>query len=125
MAKPKSFEVSVPDPTLMKVETAADTMERGWLYYSHKNFDLAIDDFKHILTTDSDNVDALYGLGLTQKAAGTLPQALVTFEQVLKLVPNISDRQKKSILLRLVKGHINQMRTGDWNLEKEVWNYVG
>lgn len=124
MAKPKSFDTPVPDPTVMKVETSADYLERGWLYYSRKQYELAIDDFQHVLTTDSDNVDALYGLGLTQKAAGASPKALATFEQVLKLVPNIADHQKESVLTRLIKGHINQIRTGDWNLEKEVWNYV-
>jgi tetratricopeptide (TPR) repeat protein len=125
MAKPKSSEFSVPDPAAMKVETAADYMERGWLYYSHKKFDLAITDFLYVLKTDPDNVDTLYGLGLTQKASGASPQALATFEQVLKLVPNISEHQKASVLSRLVKGHINQIKTGNWNLEKEVWNYVG
>ena len=125
MTKPKLSEISVPDPAAMKVETAADYLQRGWLYYSHQKFDLAIADFQYVLKTDPDNVDTLYGLGLTQKASGASPQALATFGQVLKLVPKISDHQKESVLARLVKGHINQIKTGDWNLEKEVWNYVG
>ncbi len=71
-------------------------MKRGWLYYSHKQFELAIDDFQHVLTTDADNIDALYGLGLTQKAAGASPKALATFEQVLKLSPTLRIIKKKA-----------------------------
>jgi tetratricopeptide (TPR) repeat protein len=125
MAKPKTVEIPVPDPTTVKVESNADYLERGWLYYSKKDYSLAIDDFEHVLTTEPENIDALYGLGLTQKASGANPKALDTFEQVLRLLPSLQEPQRKSVLTRLTKGHINQIKSGNWNLEKEVWKSRG
>lgn len=125
MAKPKTIETPVPDPSTMIIASPADTLERGWLYYSSKKFDLAIADFQQVLAADANTLDALYGLGLTLKATGANPKALEIFEKVLAQIPNIPDHQKESVLSRLTKGHINQIKTGDWNLEKEVWKSVG
>jgi tetratricopeptide (TPR) repeat protein len=105
----------------MKVETSSDYLQRGWLYLSSHQLELAAQDFRHILETEAENIEALYGLGLTLKADGKKEPAVESFERILGLLPKIQDSQRASVLSRLVKGHINLMKTGDWNLEKEVW----
>jgi tetratricopeptide (TPR) repeat protein len=123
MAKPQVAE-PIPDPTTLKANTPADYAKRGWLYFSRQNFDLAIQDFRHILSVDANDIDAWYGLGLAQKSAKDTPKALEAFEKVLNLIVILDDSQRASILSRLAKGQINQIKTGDWNLEKEVWKSV-
>lgn len=123
MAKPQVAE-PIADPTTMRVDTPADYAKRGWLYFSRQNFDLASQDFRHILNLDANDIDAWYGLGLAQKSAKNTAKALEAFEKVLSLIVIIDDPQRASILSRLAKGQINQIKTGDWNLEKEVWKSV-
>ena len=57
MAKPPKFEVVVLEPETMKVENPADYSERGYLYFSRKKFDLAAEDFNHVLGIDANNFD--------------------------------------------------------------------
>ncbi len=124
MAKTIKTEWVAPDPENMKVDTQADYAERGWLYLSHKKFEQSINDFRHVVGTDSSELDSWYGLGLALKAAGSKDKALDAFEHVLSLINKVEDRQRASVLSRLAKGHINHINTGDWNLAKEVWKTV-
>ena len=34
----------------------------------------------------------------------------------------IEDHAKREMLRRLTLGHINELTTGDWNLEDEIWH---
>jgi tetratricopeptide (TPR) repeat protein len=124
MAKSPKAEMAKLEPETMKVEAPADYAERGWLYFSRKKFDLAIEDFRHVTESDANAIDSWYGLGLTLKANGSPEQAVTAFDHILAALNQIEDRQRASVLSRLVKGHLNQIKTGDWNLEKEVWKSV-
>ena len=124
MAKPPAAEIINLDPSLMGAETPAEYAKRGWAYFSTKKFDLSAEDFRKALSSDAGDVDSWYGLGLALKGSGTTSKALEAFEKILESIGSIEDRQRASVLSRLVKGQINMMKTGDWNLEKEVWKNV-
>ena len=74
----------------IKVEKPADYAERGWLYFSHKKFDLAADDFNRVVGMDASDIEAWYGLGLTLKGEGAKDQAVDAFEHVMRSVGKYS-----------------------------------
>ena len=124
MAKPPKsmIEVVLPDPKLINATTASDYIKRGWLYYSTKNYPLAESDFYKALDLDPDNPDTLYALALALKADGKSQPAIENFEKTIKVIDSFEDRVRAQMLKRLAIGHINQIKTGDWNLEKEMWH---
>lgn len=119
--KAKAIEQISIDPDQMNPQSAADHAQRGWLFYSRGVLDRAEADFRTALQGDPENADILYGLALTLKASGASTKALDVLDQAVKLADRIEDKQRAQILVRLVRGQINQIQTGDWNLEKEVW----
>jgi tetratricopeptide (TPR) repeat protein len=121
LAKPRIIETAISDPAAMSAKTAADYASRGWLFYSNQKYEKAVDDFRHVLEEDRNEIDTWYGLGLSLKAAGASIDAVDAFGKVLELIGSLEDKQRANILGRLAKGQINQIKTGDWNLEKEVW----
>jgi len=121
LAKIKIVETIVPDPAGMSASTATEFASRGWLFYSHQKYEKAVDDFHQVLEIDKNDVDGWYGLGLSLKFAGSTVDAVEAFNKVLGLINTLEDKQRANVLGRLVKGQINQIQTGDWDLEKEVW----
>ena len=122
MAKhPESSEHNVPDPEKLNPQDTADFMERGWLFYSHKQYESAVADFRFVLQREPANVDALFALGLTFKIMGNSQQALDAFSRIDDALTMIDDHQRAVMIARLAHGHLNQIKTGEWNLEKEVW----
>lgn len=122
--KSKTVEITSLEPEKMVPQTTEEFLQRAWLFYSRKKFDLAEKDYRTALEKEPENVDAIYGLALTLKAAGASTKALEFFEKSLLLLESIKDPQRAHILGRLIHGQINQIKTGDWNLEKEVWQSV-
>jgi tetratricopeptide (TPR) repeat protein len=121
LAKPRIVETAISDPATMNAKTAVDYARRGWLFYSNQKYEKAVDDFRHVLEEERNEIDTWYGLGLSLKAAGASIDAVDAFGKVLELIGSLDDKQRANILGRLAKGQINQIKTGDWNLEKEVW----
>jgi len=122
MAKsPKQIVETIPDPDQINPQTTDDFLERGWLYYTHKKYELAEADFNHVLQHEPANADAWYALGLTLKAMGENQKAVTAFARIASVIGEIDDHQRATIISRLAHGQINQINTGDWNLEKEVW----
>ncbi len=68
-------------------------ISQAWNYYRQGQPDTAIAEFERILNADRDNVDALYGIGLAQRAAGQYEAAVKSFETALHLVTTISNEQ--------------------------------
>jgi tetratricopeptide (TPR) repeat protein len=124
MAKAPLISASAPDPDKMDPKDNEGLVQRGWLYYSKQSFNQALDDFSNALNKDPDNPDTIYALGLAYKASGAAQKAIETFEKVLLHLDKYQDAVEARMLLRLVHGHINQLKDGDWNLEKEIWHYV-
>jgi tetratricopeptide (TPR) repeat protein len=121
LAKPKIAIKDVPDPATMSASTTLEYNLRGWLFYSHQNYEKAVSDFRRVLKKNNNEVDAWYGLGLSLKFAGSSTEAVDAFNKVLGLIKTMEDKQRKNVLERLAKGQVNQIQTGDWDLEKEVW----
>jgi tetratricopeptide (TPR) repeat protein len=120
-SKTKTKVEAVPDPDSLNPQSDVEFFERGWLYYSHQKYEQAEADFRLILQKDGANVDAWYALGLALKALGSSQQAVDAFTQIDRFINQVEDRQRATIISRLSHGQINQIRTGSWNLEKEIW----
>ncbi len=92
----------------------------GWGYYGQKQYAEAIKEFQEALSLDTNWLDAYYGLGLAHKGAGSKVEALAAFEKAAALAPGLPDLVRGHMLTRLAHGHINAIKTGDWDLDKEL-----
>jgi tetratricopeptide (TPR) repeat protein len=124
MAKTPIIKTDVPDPALLNPKSNDELIERGWLFYSHKEYTKAEIDLLKALDETPDNPDILYALGLNYKASGNNMKALESFENATRVLDKLEDRVRARMLLRLIHGQINQIKDGNWNLEKEIWHYV-
>lgn len=124
MAKKVKVEEAAPQPEKLNPQTPAEFTARGWIYYSQKKYAQAISDYRMALESEPENADIYYALGLALKASGATAEALDAFHKIDAVLSKIEDRQKATIVSRLAHGQINQIKTGDWNLEKEVWQKV-
>ncbi len=81
-------------------------------------------DFRRALDLDPDSIDANYVLGLVLKAQGRFEEAVEQFQKAIDLLEagNLDDKARIEMLRRLSLGHINELKKGDWDLEKEVWH---
>jgi tetratricopeptide (TPR) repeat protein len=86
----------------------------GWGLYGEGQWEAAIQEFSVALSLDAGQIDALYGLGLTRKAAGAKPEAVAAFDQALAMLGILEDKTRSLMLTRLARGHINMLRTGHW-----------
>ena len=66
------------------------------------------------------------GLGLVLKTQDRRQDAILAFQNVVDLLEAnpIEDRSRSQMLRRLAIGHMNQLKTGDWDLEKEIWKHI-
>ena len=92
----------------------------GWGYYGERQYETAIAVFREALKLDAGSVDANYGLGLSLKEAGQGEQAVPVFARVMKLAPQKESGARGRMLARLARGHINQIRKGDWDLDEDM-----
>ena len=62
--------------------------EIGEAWKAHRNGfqDTAIEQFREVLEQDSENVDAMYGLGLAKKANGNILEARQTFDRLYDIL---------------------------------------
>ncbi len=128
--KKEIFKVkSVPvDPgTMGDPSTSEEYTKRGVAYYARKQFNSAETDLKHAILLDENNLDAYYSLGMVLKAVGRKEDAINAFNKVLELINARPDATstKYDMLRRLALGHYNELKQGDWNLEKEIWKHQG
>ena len=96
-------------------------VDLGWGLYGGGQYAEAAEQFERVLAVSPDSVDARYGLGLSCKALGGKEAAVGAFEKVVEMSQQIEDHVRGTMLRRLARGHINEMNSGDWNLEKEIW----
>jgi tetratricopeptide (TPR) repeat protein len=92
----------------------------GWGHYGEQRYDEAVEVFQRALQQDAGSVDVLYGLGLSLKEAGRHAEAVPVFVKVMKLAPQKAPGARGMMLARLARGHINQIKTGDWNLDHDL-----
>jgi tetratricopeptide (TPR) repeat protein len=127
--KKEIFKVkSVPvDPSKMADPvTVDDYQKRGMAYYARNRNKEAEADLKKAVSMDSNNIDAYYSLGMVLKAMDSKDEAVEAFNQVVKLIlaKQGTREVKYDMLRRLALGHINELTTGDWNLEEEIWKHA-
>jgi len=70
----------------MSNETTAAQIGRAWRYQREGQADTAIKEFEKILQHEPDNIDANYGMGLAQRAAGHHQAAIAAFQHALEIV---------------------------------------
>lgn len=92
----------------------------AWAYYGKGQHAEAIRAAERALSLDADNLEAHYALGLIHKATGAKLQAIAEFEKAAALAAGIEDKVRSQMLQRLIRGHINEINTGDWNLGKHI-----
>jgi tetratricopeptide (TPR) repeat protein len=119
--------MSTNSETPAKQETSSPTAEfirKGWEFKASGKFDDAEANFRKAISMDPSSVEAYYGLSLTQKAQDHRQDSIAGFEKVLELIESgVEDRVRGEMLRRLALAHINQLRSGDWGLEKEIWKH--
>ena len=115
------------DPAAMEQPTdPAAFLRRGYAYYGTSQYEKANEDFRRALDLDPTTVDAVYGLGMSLKSLAKKEEAVAAFTKAIGLIDQgiISDKSRARILRRLALGHINEINTGDWNLEAEIWQRI-
>jgi tetratricopeptide (TPR) repeat protein len=100
-------------------QTAEDFYQRGWQYYSREEHSNAIADYKRALQMKPGHADILYALGLSLQASEQNEEAIQVFQQTLTSLDNLEDKTRASMLSRMARGHINRIRTGNWNIDSE------
>jgi tetratricopeptide (TPR) repeat protein len=122
------FDYNPPvDPAAMEQPTdTAAYLRRGYAFYGTSQYEEANEDFRRALDLDPTTVDAVYGLGMSLKALGKKEEAVAAFTKAIGLIDQgiVSDKSRARILRRLALGHINEINTGDWNLEAEIWQRI-
>jgi tetratricopeptide (TPR) repeat protein len=121
----KKVEIETPkiEPTEIEPKSAADYVKRGYAYYARGNYEKASEDILKALSMDSQSIEAFYALGLNHKAQDRVDDAVEAFQNALNRVSALEkvDSIRAHMLSRLIKGHINQLTKGDWDLRKEFW----
>ena len=102
----------------------AEYINKGWEFKASGKFDDAETNFRKAISLDPSSVEAYYGLSLTLKAQDRRQESIAGFEKVLELIDlGMEDHVRGEMLRRLALAHINQLRSGDWALEKEIWKH--
>lgn len=120
----RSEASSVLDQYRAQVEAEPESVDAkcnlGWGHYGERQYDQAIEVFREALQLDGGSVDALYGLGLSLKEGGRHEEAVPVFVKVMRLAPQKEPGARGTMLARLARGHINQIKKGDWDLDEEM-----
>jgi tetratricopeptide (TPR) repeat protein len=121
-----SDRVAVDPNEIPQPQSSMEYLRRGYAFYARSLFPEAEDDFRKAIELDPEAVDAVYALGMALKAHGRHEESIQVFKQVLSLLNAgaVADRVRADMLRRLAVGHINFITSGDWNLEKEIWQKV-
>ena len=100
--------------------SAAAHNNLGWGLYGQKQLAEAVKELQEAIRLDGQLFDAHYGLGLAYKASGAKAEAITEFRAAYDLAGHLEDRVRGQMLRHLLHGHINQLNTGDWGLDKEL-----
>jgi tetratricopeptide (TPR) repeat protein len=94
----------------------------GWVAYGKGDFQEAVKQFDHAIAQNASDLDGHYGLGLAYKRLGDKNKAAAEFKQALDLAATVDDKEKSAMLVRLLHGHLNFIKGGDWKIGEELWN---
>ena len=113
------------DPTKGKEPTDYEGfMRRGWVFHSSGEQEKAESDFRRAISYSPESVDANFALGLVMKAQDNKEGAIELFNKCMELIEQgkIEEHDQSEMMRRLTLGHINELTTGDWNLEDQIWH---
>jgi tetratricopeptide (TPR) repeat protein len=107
-------------------QSAEDYLRLGWVDHGKANETAAEEEFQRAIQLSPALIDAYFGLALALKAQGRKQESIKIFQKVIELLDkDLSiDKTRHAVLRRLTHGHINQLESGDWGLEKEVWKHT-
>jgi Tfp pilus assembly protein PilF len=99
-------------------------LQRGWAFHARGEQEKAESDFRRAVSYSPESVDANYAMGLVMKSQGNTQEALEFFEKAMDLIlqGKIEEHSKSEMMRRLTLAHINELKTGDWNLEDQIWH---
>jgi tetratricopeptide (TPR) repeat protein len=122
----KVKSITVDPATLRNLTSGDEYLKRGVAYYARKQYENAEKDLRTALAMDANPVEVNYCLGMVLKAESKSDEAIQCFEKVLDLLSQsrMKNYDRQAMLRRLAKGHINFIKTGDWDLEKEIWQHI-
>lgn len=94
----------------------------GWTAYSQHEMLQAEEAFRRAFQYNPDDLDSLFALGLVLHYSGKNKEAIEVFNQVINNLEYQESSSRNRMVRNLSIGHIHQIETGDWNLEKEIWS---
>lgn len=101
---------------MAKNQDYAEQLGRAWALHRKGQNDEAIHEFSGLLQTSANNMDALYGLGLSQRSSGQLEAALVTFErcyaQVSEALATHPHEDRYQMLDTMTQQRIDELKQG-------------
>lgn len=116
----KKTKESIPQQRI--TTGASNILSKGWELKSSGRLDEAEASFREAIVKEPKSVEGYFGLALTLKFQDRHQESIKNFEKVIELIDeSFEDKVRGQMLKRLSKGHINQLSTGDWDLEKEIW----
>lgn len=89
----------------------------GWELYALKRDAEAVEAFEAAEKMDAADPEASYGLGLALRRVGQLDEARRAFQAVIDNAAKIENLARSTMFMRLAKGQISFIDTGDWHLE--------
>jgi len=126
-AEPSQVQSKPLDPgNIPPPQDAQGYLNRGVVFYARRQYEQAIQDLLQAASLDASLVDPHYCLGMAYKASQQNSEAIQAFQQALAQLEKqtILRAEAKTMLRRLALAHINEIQTGNWNLEKEIWRHI-
>jgi len=126
--KKKSDEQEVVgdiDPTELPEPSDYESfLHRGWTYNVRGEQEQAESDFRRAISFSPESVDANFALGLNLKYQGKKDEAVEVFTRTMEILEGgEAERDSKTEMMRrLTLGHINELTTGEWDLEDQIWH---
>jgi len=98
-------------------------LQRGWVYHARGEQEKAESDFRRAISYSPESVDANFAMGLIMKSQGKTQDSVESFEKTMELIKQgkIEEHSKSEMMRRITLAHINELTTGDWNLEDQIW----
>jgi tetratricopeptide (TPR) repeat protein len=99
-------------------------LHRGWMYHVRGEQEQAESDFRRAISYSPESIDANFALGLNLKYQGKKDEAVEVFTNTMQIIEEgEAERDSKTEMMRrFTLGHINELTTGEWNLEDQIWH---
>lgn len=101
---------------MAKNQEYAEQLGSAWALHRKGQNEAAIHEFSGLLQTSANNIDALYGLGLSQRSSGQLEAAQTTFERCLTQVNEAlaahPGEDRYEMLQKMTRQRIDELKNG-------------